>query len=234
MNSPRHILITGTSRGIGRALAEHLLAQGDRVMGCARTEPTLEHESYEHVQADIGDEAAVKGVFNEVRQRFGKLDVLINNAGAARMLPLALTPANTARQVMDVNFFGTFHVTNGAIRLLRKSPSARIVNMTSVAVPLRLEGESVYAAAKAAIESLTRVLAKELGTLGITCNAVGPTPIRTELIRRVPEEKLQALIDQQAIRDWCQPSDVANVVDFFLRPESRMVTGQVVYLGGIG
>jgi 3-oxoacyl-[acyl-carrier protein] reductase len=81
---------------------------------------------------------------------------------------------------------------------------------------------------------LTRIVAKEFGPLGVTCNAVGPSPIRTDLIRNVPEEKLNALIAQQAVPTWAQADDVINVVDFFLRPESRMITGQVIYLGGMG
>ncbi len=121
-----------------------------------------------------------------------------------------------------------------ALRLLRKSTAGRIVNLTSIAVPLRLEGEAVYASAKAAVEMLTRTAAKELGPMGITCNAIGPSPIRTDLIRNVPEEKLDALVGQQSIRRWATPEDVFNAIDFFLKPESGMITGQVIYLGGIG
>jgi 3-oxoacyl-[acyl-carrier protein] reductase len=234
MNPSRRIVITGTSRGLGRALAEHFLGQGAQVLGCSRGETTIEHANYTHAQADVTDEAAVQRLLNLVRQTFGGLDALVNNAGVGRMLPIALTPLETAQKVLATNFLGTFLLTHGAIRLLRKSPVARIVNFTTIAVPLRLEGEAIYAASKAAVESFTRIAAKELGPLGITCNAVGPSPIRTDLIRNVPDDKLQALIDLQSIRKWAEPADVANVVDFFLRPESRMITGQVIYLGGLG
>jgi len=103
-----------------------------------------------------------------------------------------------------------------------------------VAVPLRLEGEAIYAASKSAVEMFTRIVAREAGALGITCNAVGPCPIKTRLTDNVPSEKIQRLIDRQAIRRWAEFEDVANLVDFFLRPESAMITGQVVYLGGAG
>ena len=102
-----------------------------------------------------------------------------------------------------------------------------------MAVPLRLEGEAIYAASKAAVEMLTRVLARELAPWGITCNAVGPTPIETDLIRNVPREKIDRLLASQAIPRFGRVDDVANVIDFFLRPESEFVTGQVIYLGGI-
>jgi 3-oxoacyl-[acyl-carrier protein] reductase len=116
---------------------------------------------------------------------------------------------------------------------MRATGGGRIVNVSTVAVPLRLEGEAIYAASKAAVETMTRILARELAPLGITCNAVGPTPIETDLIRNVPREKIDRLIASQAIHRLGQPRDVANVVDFFLRPESDFVTGQVVYLGGV-
>lgn len=228
------VLVTGTSRGLGLGLARHLLEQGHMVAGCARATSQIDHRCYTHIQADVTDEQAVVTLMNHVRDSIGGLDALVNNAGVARMLPLALTPADAARRIMEVNFLGSFLVMHGALRLLRKSTAGRIVNLSSVAVPLRLEGEAVYASAKAAVEMLTRTAAKELGPMGITCNAIGPAPIRTDLIANVPDEKLNALIAQQSIRRWTTPEDVFNVVDFFLRPESGMVTGQVVYLGGIG
>ena len=166
MTEPRSILITGASRGIGRALVEHYLGLGDRVFGCARGEQTLEAEAFTYVRADVTREDDVKQLFREMRKHTTRLDALINNAGTARMLPLALTPAETARKIVDVNLLGTFLLTHGAIRLLRKAEAPRIVNLSTVAVPWRLEGESLYAAAKSAVETLTRVAAKELGGLG--------------------------------------------------------------------
>lgn len=227
------ILISGTTRGIGRGLTEHLLSAGHEVIGCARSPATLDHPAYSHVQADITSEADVALVIRHVRARWNALDALVNNAGVARMLPLALTPLATARSIWETNVMGTFLLMHDAIRLLKKANTARIINLTSIAVPLRLQGEAIYASAKAAVEMLTKIAAKELGPLGITCNAIGPTPIRTDLIARVPEEKLQGLISQQAIPKWAEIADVANLVDFFLKPESGMITGQVIYLGGI-
>jgi 3-oxoacyl-[acyl-carrier protein] reductase len=228
------ILVSGASRGLGLALVEHLLEGGHDVIGCARSAAALSHDRYAHVVTDVTSEPDVDRLFHDVRQRFGALDVLINNAGWGSMLPVALTPVDTARRIVDANFLSTFMMTRAALRLLRRSASGRIVNVSSIAAPLRLEGEAVYAAAKSAIETFTRVTAKEVGAWGITCNAVGPSPIRTRLIAGVPEGKLQALIDRQAIRSWAEPQDVVNVVDFFVRPESRMITGQIVYLGGYG
>jgi 3-oxoacyl-[acyl-carrier protein] reductase len=230
----RRVLITGANRGLGRALAEHHLALGDRVVGCSRSESDLAHEHYTHVTMDVADEAAVLRLFKDVRGSLGGLDALINNAGVASMNPIALTPLASARRVIDTNLLGTFLFTRSAVRLLRGAPAARIVNLTTIAVPMRLEGEAVYAATKSAIETFTRITAREVAPFGITCNAVGPSPVKTALTERIPEDKIKALMARQAINRWADACDVINVVDFFLHPGSAMVTGQVIYLGGNG
>lgn len=234
MTDRRRVLVTGASRGIGAHLVQHYLDGGDEVIGCARGASALAHERYTHASVDVTDEPSVRGLFKDIRQRLGGLDVVINNAGVASMNPVALTPFDTARRIVETNFLGTFLFTHGAIRLLRGSKAGRIVNLTTVAVPLRLEGQALYAASKSAVETFTRIVAREVGPLGITCNSVGPSPIRTHLTSNVPADKIDALIARQAIPRWAEPNEVANVIDFFLRPESGMVTGQIIYLGGAG
>lgn len=229
----RRVVITGATRGIGLKLAEHYLAQGDVVIGCGRTPSSLSHPNYTHRQVDVTVQDDVDAFFEELSSRVGSIDALINNAGIASMNALMLTPLETARRIVATNLLGPFAFTRAAVRLMRGSGHARIVNFTTVAVPLCLEGEAIYAASKSAVETLTRIAARELAPFGITCNAVGPSPIQTGLVAGVPQHKMQALIDAQAIRRWAVPEDVVNVVDFFLRPESGMITGQVIYLGGV-
>jgi 3-oxoacyl-[acyl-carrier protein] reductase len=115
---------------------------------------------------------------------------------------------------------------------MRKHQYGRIVNLTTVAVPLSLEGESIYVASKSAVEALTRVMSRELAPFGITVNAVGPTPVETDLIRNVPRDKIEEIVHRLAIKRLGQPADVFNVVEFFIRPESDYITGQIIYLGG--
>jgi 3-oxoacyl-[acyl-carrier protein] reductase len=226
-------LITGTRKGIGRHLAEHYLARGHRVVGCSRQPADLDHPNYRHVLADVIDESAVKGLFMELRRDFGRLDHLINNAGIASMNHSLLTPLETVRRVMDTNLAGAFLFAREAAKIMQKARFGRIVNFTTVAVPLHLEGEAAYVASKAAVEALTRVMARELAEFGVTVNAVGPVPIETDLIRAVPKAKIDGLVARQAIRRLGRLEDVSNVVDFFLRPESEFITGQVLYLGGV-
>ena len=194
---------------------------------------SFERLGYQHVSLDVSDEAAVVKMARSIQSEHGGVDALLNNAGIASMNHALLTPASTVNRILQTNVVGTFLFCREMAKLMRRRPSARIVNFTTVAHPLNLEGEAIYAASKAAVESLTRILARELAELEITVNAVGPTPIETDLIRGVPKTKMQALLARQAIPRMGTVDDVINAVDFFLRPESDFITGQVLYLGGV-
>jgi len=234
MTLTRTMLITGTRKGIGRHLAEYYVGRGYRVIGCSRGEPDQPLAGYEHFCTDVTDEARVKELFRQIRGRGDRVDVLVNNAGIASMNHVLLTPMKTVEQIFATNVFGTFLFCREAARMMSADRrGGRIVNFATVATPLHLEGEAVYAASKAAVESLTRILAREFAPFGITVNAVGPTPVATDLIRSVPREKIDALIARQAIPRMGELRDISNVIDFFIREESDFVTGQVVFLGGV-
>jgi 3-oxoacyl-[acyl-carrier protein] reductase len=226
------VLITGASRGIGQALVRHFLARGCQVVGCSRGAASESAPDYTHHLADVTDESAVVAMLRAIRRQHGRLDVLVNNAGIAAMNLALTTPASTAERLLATNVLGSFLVAREAAKVMLPRRYGRIINLSTVAVPLRVEGESLYAASKAAVVTFTQVLAKELAPFGVTCNAVGPGPIKTYLIAGVPEAKIQKLIDQLPTKQFCTFADVANAVDFFARRESRAITGQVLYLGG--
>ena len=231
MSNPRVLLITGTSRGIGLGLATHYVARGDLVFGCSRAPATIQHASYTHFELDVSNEAAIAAMVRAVVRKAGHIDALLNNAGIASMNLALLSPAKTARAIFDTNFHGTFLFCREVAKAMVRRRRGRIVNFATVATPLRLEGEALYAASKAAVESFTQVLARELGPTGVTVNAVGPTPVQTDLIKNVPKVKMDALLARQAIRRFGEIEDIINVVDFFLLPSSGFVT--VIFLGGV-
>jgi 3-oxoacyl-[acyl-carrier protein] reductase len=235
MSASQVVLITGTRKGIGRYLAQRFVDQGALVEGCSRSEPDWEMDArkYTHHCLDVADEAQVKAMLSSIQKRHGRLDILINNAGVASMNHTLLTPVTTADRIMDTNFRGTFLLCREAAKLMRRRRYGRIVNLSTIAVPMRLEGEAVYAASKSAVVTFSQILAREVADFGITCNVVAPTPIETDLIRGVPQEKIDAIVDRLAIKRLGRFEDVANVIDFFVKPESDYITGQVIYLGGV-
>jgi len=233
MHKVQVILITGTSKGIGKYLAHYYIEKGYQVIGCSRRTVNYKLDNYRHFCLDVTDEREVKRMFAEIRKTYKRMDVLINNAGIASMNHILLTPLKTVKEIFGTNFFGTFLYSREAAKLMRRNKCGRIVNFTTVAVPLKLEGEAIYASSKAAIITLTQILARELAEYNITVNAVGPTPIKTDLIRSLPDEKIISLIQRQAIKRFGEFRDVSNVIDFFLKPESDFITGQVIFLGGV-
>jgi len=233
MDNHQVMLITGTRKGIGKYLANYYAAKGFQVIGCSRSPAEDEPENYRHFSLDVTDEKKVRQMFAEIRKTYNHLDVLINNAGIASMNHILLTPLQTVRNILDTNVAGTFLFCREAAKVMKKKKYGRIVNFSTVATPLKLEGEAIYAASKAAILSLTEILARELAEFGITVNAVGPTPVKTDLIRSVPQEKMNRLLARQAIPRFGNFEDISNVIDFFIRKESNFVTGQNIYLGGV-
>jgi len=226
-------VITGTRKGIGRELSEYYLGKGHVVVGCSRGLASIEHENYKHYELDVADEPAVVQMIRDVRRRYSRIDNLLNNAGIASMNHILTTPYKTVQSIFFTNFLGTFLFVRETAKVMTMQKYGRIVNFATVASPLRLEGEAIYAASKAAIVNFTEIAAREFAEFGITVNAIGPTPVPTDLIRNVPKEKMDTLLNRQAIRRFGGITDISHVVDFFIDKNSGFITGQVIYLGGV-
>lgn len=233
MTDKQVMLITGTRKGIGRHLAETYARRGFLVEGCSRGEAGWEAENYTHHPVDVADERQVKAMVSSVARRHGRIDVVLNNAAIASMNHVLLTPAATANRMLEVNVTGTMLVCREAAKVMMRRRYGRMVNFTTIVAPIALAGEALYAASKSAVVTFTRILAFELGQWGITCNSFGATPIMTDMIRGVPREKIDAVVNGLAIKRLGTPEDCVNVCDFFISPASDNVTGQVLYLGGI-
>lgn len=224
-------LITGTSQGLGLALAERLLADGWTVHGFARGPQALAHANFTAHTVDVADEGAVRAAVSVVAAS-GRIDLLINNAGAAALNAFLLTPGSVAESLMRVNYLGTFHCLQAVGKVMVRQRGGLVVNLTTVAVPLSLEGEAAYVASKAAAEALTKVAAKELATQGVRVVALGLGPVDTRLTRAVPKAAL-AKINGTIGRP--QGTTMVQAVDFIMGRISApdLKSGSVDYLGKI-
>lgn len=228
------ILITGSSKGIGRYLVEHYCSKKNYfVFGFSRSNSDFQHEMYDHVIGDVTIEKDVKSLVKHIKKSKGHIDVLLNNAGIAYMNHAILSPLDSVNNTFNTNFLGTFLLSRESFKLLKKSRAGRIINFSSIAVPLNLPGNLIYSASKSAVETLTRILAKEIEEFKITVNAIGPGPVKTRLTRSINKEKMDKLIDSQTIKVYTTFDDIINLIDFLSNPLSKCITGQVIYLGGV-
>ena len=146
---------------------------------------------------------------------------------------LLTTTVDRTRKIFDTNFVGTFLLTREMSKLMMLNGGGKIVNFSTCAAAISLEGESIYAASKSAVESFTKTSSKELHPYNITVNAVGITPLDTDLLKGVPRKKISDLLERQTIKRMATFDDVINVVDFLINERSNFITGQVIYLGGV-
>ena len=226
------ILITGNRKGIGRYLSEYYLEKGYNVVGCSRSNSDLSHKNYTHYLCDVKEEKEVKKTVREIKKNSG-VDILINNAGKASLNHSILTPSETVKDLFETNYLGTFLFSREWSKHMIKNKWGRIINFSTIAVPLDLEGEMTYASSKSAIEKMTRIMSKELSTYNITINTIGPTPTYTDLIKVVPKDKVEEIINMQTLKRFGSFKDISNVTDFFINDESSFITGQRIYLGGL-
>ena len=228
------MFISGTSKGIGKYLAEYYTDKGFQVIGCSRHPVDFELNNYRHFCLDVSNTSTVVEMFSDIRESFGRLDILINNAAIKPTItPTLLVSVETVSESMQVNFLGTFLMSREAAKLMMGHSFGRIINFASMAVRHEVPGESVYTASKAAVIAFSRVFAKEVYPLGITCNVVAPSAIKTDLSDAVDSEALCEVLKRNAIQTYGEMEDVSNAIDWILRPESQTITGQVLYLGGV-
>lgn len=228
-SSPDTVVVTGASRGLGRYCAERLHEGGYRVIGLGRA--AVKDAPYEMRQADVSDPESVAAALKDVR-RDPSAFALINAAGIASMNLVITTPADTVRRIVETNLLGTIYCCQQIAPALIRRGKGRIINFSTLGVPLAIKGEAIYVASKAGVEGFTRVFARELSPHGITVNSIAPGPIDTALIAKVPKEKVNAVVQQQIIQRQGTPADVWNIVSMLLRDESGMVSGQTIVVGG--
>jgi 3-oxoacyl-[acyl-carrier protein] reductase len=226
-------LVTGASKGIGRGLVERLLRQGYRVAGCSRGEgsSTPLDGPYEHATVDIRDEARVRAWVTDVGTRHGRIDVLINNAGICPTGLTLMTTGSMAEDVFRTNVIGTLVASREAIRFMIKRKRGRIVNISSIAEAMHMQGTSAYAGSKAAMVEMARVLAREVAAWSITVNVVAPSIVETDMLAKLSPEAVERCRQALAIQRSCTVDDIWGVTGFLISDAASYVTGQVIYLG---
>ncbi|WP_164964249.1 SDR family NAD(P)-dependent oxidoreductase [Rubrivivax sp. JA1026] len=229
----RTVLVTGSSRGVGALLTRHFLDEGAKVVGVSRGAATCEHERYLHRQADIADPDAVQQLFAALRRSGTAIDIAINNAAVLTSQYALVMPASAARSMVELNLLAPFMVAREAAKMMRKSKWGRIINISSMAVALEPEGDSVYAACKAGLTTLSNVLAREFAPFNVTCNTLGITAIESDMLRQLPRDKIDAVVARLPLPRYASFEDIANVIDFFASERSGYVTAQTLYLGGV-
>lgn len=225
-------LVTGASRGIGRGLAAFFIARGYTVVGCSRTESASIGAGYTHRTVDVTDDHSVRELIGWIGTAFGRLDVVINNAGVGMAALEVGANASDVERVIRTNLLGAMSVCRESARLMtRLGAGGRIVNLASVAVPLQMQGSAAYSASKAGLIQYTKVLARELATFNVTCNVVAPSLIDTEMMGSLKPKIVDRYLAALTIKRPAKLDDVTNAIWFFASPESSYITGQVLYLG---
>jgi 3-oxoacyl-[acyl-carrier protein] reductase len=226
-------LVTGSRRGVGRLIAEHLLQHGAQVAGFARGEATFEHPNYVHFQVDVSDPAAVQKGFAALKKVTEVIHIVVNNAAVLTSQYAMIMPPAAAQAMINTNLFGTFMVSREASKMMRKSKWGRIINIGSMAASLEPIGDSVYAACKAGVSTLANVMARELAPLNVTCNTLGVSGIQSDMLAQLPKDKIAAVIAGLPLPRFAEPDDILNVLDFFASDRSSYITAQTVFLGGV-
>lgn len=233
-------LVTGASRGIGAAIALELAQRGLKVIGTATTDEGAAkitdalsaHAGCKGARLDVNDAEAGQALVDAIAKEHSGLQVLINNAGITRdMLAMRLKDEDWDA-VLDTNLKAVFRMSRAVMRTMMKQRYGRIVSITSVVGASGNPGQANYAAAKAGVAGMTRALARELGSRGITVNCVAPGFIETDMTAGLPEEQQKALLGQIPLGHLGKPGDIAHAVAFLASPEAGYVTGQELHVNG--
>jgi 3-oxoacyl-[acyl-carrier protein] reductase len=234
-------LVTGASRGLGRAIALALAQEGAAIAAVARSEEALK-ETLDAIRAagakaepyavDVANEASVESAIEKITARFQHIDILVNNAGVTRDGLLMRMKSEDWDAVLNTNLKGAFHLTKPVGRLMVKQRSGRIINISSVIGLMGNAGQANYAASKAGLIGFTKSVAKEFASRGITCNVVCPGFIETDMTRDLGEDLRKKLLERIPLQRLGQPEDVAGTVAFLCSPAASYMTGQILTVDG--
>lgn len=237
--SRKIILVTGASRGIGRAIAERFAEEGHFVIGTATSEKgAMAIEEYLGESGGIGrvldvcDDEAIDKLFEEIDSVYGSVNVLVNNAGITKDGLLMRMKDEDWSKVMDTNLTSIYRMSRRAVRGMMKARSGRIINITSVVGQMGNAGQTNYAASKAGVEGFTRALAREIGSRGVTVNCVAPGFVETDMTEELDERLINSMLDAVPLGRMAQPQEIAAAVSFLASDGASYITGEVLAVNG--
>lgn len=227
-------LVTGATRGIGKAICEYMASEGALVYANERKEGTIssDNELIVPLAFDVTDVESVKKAVLKIKKEHGYLDVLVNNAGVEYNGYIEMVPKEQVEDMFSVNVFGVINMLQYCARLLKKSEKASVINISSIVGVKGNAGQSVYSATKGAVNSLTLSLSKELGEFGIRVNAVAPGLTNTKMLSCVEQKKVQKRIDNISLDRVAEPVDIAKTCTYLASDMSDYVTGQIISVDG--
>ena len=233
-NSNYVILITGTSRGIGRYLAEYYLAKGYFVIGCSRSKVDLDSENYLHFCLDLCNHKELKDLFREIKRKYGRLDILINNAGLSSINYALMLNYENVQDLFKTNVISNIFASTEAVKLMKRNNFGRIVNISSIHVPLASVGTSLYSTTKSSIEHFSRVLSKEISTYGITINNIGLSLVKdTNMVSELSDQAIEEISKNLSLSEFISFEDISYCIDFFISKDAGFITGQTIYTSGV-
>ena len=224
------VVVTGASRGLGAEIAQDLVANNWRVVGLSRS--CEAPDGVEARSCDVGDPVSVNEALSDIAKD-KNLYGLINAAGIASMNLTMATPVKTIDRIVKTNLLGTMYCCHALAKRFARNKRGRIVNFSTIAVPISLKGEAVYVASKAGVEGFSKSFAREMGDFNVTVNIIAPGPIDTDLIAKVPHDAIDRIIDRQVLQKRYGKDAVVDLVGFLLSRESRMLSGQILNIGGV-
>jgi 3-oxoacyl-[acyl-carrier protein] reductase len=224
------IIVTGASKGLGRAICERLLSTGVEIFGLSRNVSDVPFES---MTCDVSSYDDVKKVAQALKRNGKKIFGLINAAGVASMNLAVTTPPSVAEKIIKVNLLGTIYCCQLFSPLIFRHKNGSIINFSSVGVALGLKGESIYVASKAGVEGFTRAFAREMADFNVNVNCIAPGPIETSLLKGVSQALISKVVSQQIFQKQFTPEAVCDLVEILLAPKSKSLSGQVLYVGGV-
>lgn len=223
------IIVTGASKGLGRAICERLIDQKVDVLGLARN---VDGVPFASMRCDVSSYDDVKLVAQKQRKCGARIDGLINAAGIASMNLAVTTPPSVAQNLINTNLLGTIYCCQLFAPLIVRNKKGSIINFSTIAVALGLKGESIYAASKAGVEGFTRSFAREMADFGIQVNCIAPGPINTDLLKGVTSVQISNIVSQQIIPKQFDPDAVADLVELLIDGRANSLSGQILRVGG--